>query len=113
MMETFIWAPEQTSAAEEVKFRVLSAKFGDGYEQSAGDGINTRESSWALTFFGRQDRIDAIKAFLDAHGGWRSFHWTPPGESAAIVVKCKAYSRPRGGGAVWRLSATFEQGFRP
>lgn len=112
-METFAWSPEQQNASEEVQFRVLSAKFGDGYEQNAGDGINTRESSWALTFFGRQDRIDAIKGFLDAHGGWRSFLWTPPGQATAIVVKCKAYSRPHGGAKAWRLSATFERGFRP
>lgn len=113
MMETFAWAPEQQNVAEEVQFRVLSAKFGDGYEQSAGDGLNARESTWSLTFFGRQDRIDAIKDFLDGHAGWRSFLWAPPGQSTAIVVTCKAYSRPHGGGEAWRLSATFERGFRP
>lgn len=113
MMETFAWAPEQQNVAEEVQFRVLSAKFGDGFEQTAGDGINTRESSWPLTFFGREERIKEIRDFLDSHAGWQSFLWTPPGESEAVVVKCKAYSRPHGGGEAWRLSATFERGFRP
>lgn len=113
MMETFTWSPEQQNVTEEVQFRVLSAKFGDGYEQSAGDGLNTKESTWPLTFFGTKERIDQIRAFLDGHEGWRAFLWTPPRETQAIAVKCKAYSRPHGGGDTWRLSATFERGFKP
>lgn len=66
-------------------FRTLDAQFGDGYSQSAADGINTEFQSWTISCRGliAPDCIVAtdiaeVMAFLDSHGGWKSFLWTPP-----------------------------------
>lgn len=54
------------SFAREVAPAVLTAKFGDGYEQRIPDGINTVRETISLTFSSRpKAEIDDIKAFLD------------------------------------------------
>ena len=48
------------------KHRVLTAKFGDGYEQRVLDGINTKDDSFSLSFNNRTaEDINLIAAFLD------------------------------------------------
>jgi phage-related protein len=49
------------------KFRILSAKFGDGYEQRLRDGINSKEEDISLSFNNRTPtEIYAIADYLDA-----------------------------------------------
>ncbi len=66
--ETFTWVPNKEPAGT-VSFRIKSAKFGDGYEQTAEDGINNKTQSWPLTFTGSKSRIKQIAEFLDRHKG--------------------------------------------
>lgn len=75
-MSTFTYAP--ANAALTVKPRVRSARFGDGYEQRVGDGINNAPRSFALTFTRPTAEADAILAFFEARGGSEAFDWTPP-----------------------------------
>ena len=58
--------------------RVLTAKFGDGYEQRAVDGINNLAETYTLTFKTRPKadidgkRIDAEGYVLHSeHGSWK------------------------------------------
>lgn len=81
-LEVFQWSPRRNPQAE-VKFRVLRAQFGDGYEQVVGDGINNRTESWPLSFFGSESEIRPIKDFLDRHGASRAFLWTAPLEQTS------------------------------
>lgn len=76
-LDVLIWDP-LVDAATKVKLRAITTKFGDGYRQDSGDGINNKESDWSLQFKGDASRIGAIRDFLDAHGGWQVFLWTPP-----------------------------------
>ena len=49
------------------KFRILSAKFGDGYEQRLRDGINAKEEEVSVSFNNRTPtEIYAIADYLDA-----------------------------------------------
>jgi len=62
------------------KPRVLKAKYGDGYEQRAGDGINTLEESWDLVWSNRTlAESNKILKFLEDQGGYSAFDWYPPG----------------------------------
>jgi len=111
MTTTFSWVPrvEPTGTAS---YRVLSAKFGDGYEQTSRDGINNKSQSWPLAFVGNAAKIGAIRDFLDARGGDQSFYWTPPLGTQGFY-KCKSHTvRPLGLGN-YELTATFEQSFQP
>lgn len=60
------FATPDKSFTRDVAPAVLTAKFGDGYEQRIPDGINTVRETISLTFTARpKAEIDDIKAFLD------------------------------------------------
>nr|DAH83230.1 MAG TPA: minor tail protein [Caudoviricetes sp.] len=107
---TFTWTPNNNLMATP-KFKTLSAKLGDGYEQSAGDGINARSSSWSLSFTGKQERIAQICQFLDEHAGWRSFYWTEPFGKQVLIKTPDGYSTKDLGADVYTLTVTFKEGF--
>ena len=59
--------------------RVLTASFGDGYEQRIADGINSLAETYSLSFATRpKAEIDDIVAFLDAKKGVLKFTLTLP-----------------------------------
>ncbi|WP_072669726.1 phage tail protein [Vibrio injensis] len=99
-------------ATGSTNFRVRSAKFGDGYTQSAGDGINNRQQSWPLSFTKRKAEAGAIKQFFDDHEGYKSFAWKPP-LSPIGLYKVEEYSLLPLGAGMYRISATFIEAFHP
>jgi len=108
--EVFIWSPSY-GARKAHKPRVLSAAFGDGYEQRAGDGINRNPERWDLQFATRTDmEADPIDAFLSARGGVESFYFYTPFERVGLFI-CREWSRDRTGPNLSVLSATFEEVF--
>jgi phage-related protein len=111
MTTTFAWKPDAKPTGTKT-FAVLTAKFGDGYEQTAADGINNVAQSWPLTFTGYRADLLPIMAFLDACAGWQSFSWTPPGGVQGLY-KCPTYDFKPGGRGVWQITATFKQSFQP
>ncbi len=111
MAEVFTWRPDFGPQGE-TQFRTLEAQFGDGYRQSAGDGINNSAQSWPLTFRGQGVRIAAIKLFLDNHKGYLPFEWTPPMGSAGLY-EAKSYTVVPVGVDYYTLTATFTQRFAP
>lgn len=109
MTDTFTWVPTRTGGAT-ANAAVRRAKFGDGYTQTAPDGLNARSRSYQLTFTGPQSRIEQIIAFLDAHVG-RSFYWQSP--RGLLLFQCDSHSEPFPTGMVHSITATFEQTFQP
>jgi len=79
------------------KPRVLTDKFGDGYEQRLADGINNIEQTFSLAFNNRtDDEIDDIVAFFDDKKGVASFDYTYPDTNASggettVKVVCDTY----------------------
>lgn len=92
------------------EFRVLSANFGDGYAQEAGDGLNTKESVynivWSLI---TNSEFNTITDFFDAHGGHTAFYYTLPGHDSAQKFKCKRYGETWSKGDNKGLTAVFER----
>lgn len=63
--------------------RVLVAQFGDGYDQTAPDGINASVDEWNVTYENlTSSERTTLWAALDAAGSWDVVTWTPPGDSA-------------------------------
>lgn len=108
-MSDFTWTPIYSPEMSNEP-RVLSANFGDGYEQRLGDGINTIKDIWNLTFRGTRTEIADILTFLKTKRGVASFTWTPNGE-AEVVVKCQKWSRTIVSANLATITATFEQVF--
>ncbi len=111
MAERFVWKASGQPTGT-VAFRRLTAQFGDGYRQVAGDGINNKVQSWPLTFSGSKQEMHAVMSFLDRHAGIASFLWTPP-KGAEGYYEAPTYSLNSVGGDVYTVSATFQQVFKP
>ena len=96
--------------------RVLTAQFGDGYRQTAPDGLNARRLVWRLRW-NRVTKVwaDQIVDFLNARQGSEIFEWTPPGEAVAKQFRCSTWTPPipRTGADVFDVRATFEEAFDP
>jgi len=90
--------------------RVKSAKFGDGYQQRVGDGININPQTWNLTFTDSDVNIDAIESFFELKSGIDSFTWTPQGASEIRVI-CKDWNRSYDTPDTDTIQCTFEQVF--
>ena len=102
--------------------RTIKTPFGDGYSQALGDGINTREDTWNLSARGQvassgacapigQD-VQAIKDFIDAHGGHRSFEWTDPNGQQGLW-RCDGYATTKESPTVHLVSFTFYRVYMP
>jgi len=92
--------------------RVRKAQFGDGYAQTAKDGLNANPRVFELAWPNLNTaQKDTIINFLRARGGSEAFYWTPPKEVTAIKVKATSWSTQTVQGPWWSLSARFEQVF--
>lgn len=107
-MDTFSWLPDENASPKKTP-RLLSCQFGDGYKQSAGDGINILLPPWSVSFSARTfAEIQAMDAFLEKQGGSTTFLWTPPGSSTAKKFRCEEWT-PSWGSTSASLTATFQQ----
>lgn len=114
MAEVFTWVPDDGPGGQK-EVRVKTLRFGDGYRQLIGDGLNTLEQTWPLTFNRTYAEVDAIESFLTARAMVpESFLWTPPGPSAVQgYYTCTSWRVSPRSGQNATLSATFEQAFFP
>lgn len=95
-----------------IKYRVLTAQFGDGYSQVAADGINNNIQSWPLTFAEKLTVVTAIKTFLDNLQGYQVFYWTPP-LGVQGLYRCSQIGVMAETGSNYTLTATFTEAFKP
>jgi phage-related protein len=109
-MATFTWRPSY-SAQGETTARVVTVKFGDGYQQRAGDGINTLPRTWSVQFKNFDRAVaDQIDAFLRARGGIEAFVWQPPLGTTSKWL-CGKWQLSSEGPYLASISATFEEVF--
>lgn len=110
-IETFTW-PTQPGDAPDINYRVRSSQFGDGYKQLVGDGPNNKQGSYPITYTGSRVKVQEIMAFFDRHAGAKAFKWTTPLGELGLFTCEKPVPMPVGGGQ-FKLTATFDQAFRP
>lgn len=110
--ETFPAHPVSTGSDTVTRVRVLEKQFGDGYAQRAADGLNSVSLRYRVQFNARPKAdVDAMNQFLTARAGHTAFLFTLPGEATARRWVCKEWTKTHDAGAVWSLSATFEEDF--
>lgn len=112
-MTTFTYTAD-FGAKVNIKPRVRTTAFGDGYEQRQANGINARADVWDLTFNRRSnDEAQAIMDFLGARAGVEAFDWTPPNESTAIRVVCREWNKSLERFNFNTVSAQFNRVYEP
>lgn len=113
-MADYIWTESAGTTCELVP-RVIDVQLGDGYVQSADDGLNPLQQMWDIVHTDVEEvLVDEIEAFVKPGMGRVAFDWVPLGETVAIKVRCKSYRKvqtERWG--FWNLSLRFEQWFGP
>jgi phage-related protein len=84
-----------TSSSSSIEPRIKMLRFGDGYIQRAGDGINLFPEKWDLNFTTRtNDEADAIEATLRSAAGG-TLLWTPTGTVTERKFICLSWRRVR------------------
>lgn len=78
-------APPQLGSSRELDERVLSADFGDGYEQVTTDGLNAFRRARSLSWNGvTQEQKEEIEAFYLSVGRSKAWWYTPAGASTPL-----------------------------
>lgn len=106
----FIWVPSYGSNLDQQP-RVLTTKFGDGYESRIDDGINNNLLTIKLTFEQRSlAEITAIIHFLTTRNGKESFIYThlQPYNIAKKYI-CRQWNDSQAFYGNYNLTATFEE----
>lgn len=110
----FIWTESSSTQLDEQP-RVRTSRFGDGYSQRIGDGLNRRPQMWSVRFSEVDNAIaDEIIAFLRACDGVEAFDYTPLWHTSALKFICPRWSRVQADKPQCSdITATFEQVFEP
>ena len=110
-MATFSYVPSYSSSLKQAP-KILEAKFGDGYEQVAYNGINYDPETWQLTFtnMAKADVDSIVSFFLTNNTATTPFDWTNP-NSVAGKYKCKEWNRTYNGYEHNNLTCVFEEVF--
>jgi phage-related protein len=117
MADTFTYPPSSGTSGTMMP-RVLRARFGDGYVQEAGDGINPLLRRWELTFepihatTATNPSLADLDAFFKAQAGYKKFLWTqlkPYDTEGPQYFVCTEWSFTYARGLQVGLRAVFEQ----
>jgi phage-related protein len=98
-----------------VKQDVLVAKFGDGYEQRVGRGINTKIDNFSVNINNRSAAtINEIAAFFDATPG-ENFEFTATDHDGDTVIKvvCDEYNITYVNDLYHSMSCKFRRVYEP
>jgi len=105
-MARWIW-PVAIDEPMQTTPRVRVARFGDGYEQRAADGLHTQLRTYSVRLAADHDLLDAAEQFLADRGGVEPFNWYDLKGRDGLWV-CRAWSR-RDHATGGELTAKFEE----
>lgn len=110
--KTYSWPLQnQHQGAVQTEVRVRSVTLGDGYEQVAEDGINTRRQTYSLQHISAVAEVTAIRTFL-LDGVVTAFYFTPPhGVQGLYRVVPDSITRTMISPTVSRIDATLRECF--
>lgn len=108
----FDWRPSYGTEAQDT-YKLRKAQLGDGYVQTAVDGINPCKETYPLVFENiTKEQADEIRIFLRAHAG-DSFMWETP-DGLLKRFRCDEGARFRfASGKIGTLTCTFVETFNP
>jgi len=110
MTDTFTWRVHATASGGGT-LNVAKVKFGDGYQQSAAQGLNVDSQEWEITISGNRVDLEVARDFIVDHAGV-SFYWTPP-MGVQGLYQCDDYKPVNIAGKYFTLSMKFYQVFAP
>lgn len=105
-LQTFNPPIPPSSLKKRPRLKLLKADFGDGYTQTARDGMNHNRTIIDLTWdVLAPAQARAIVSFFEQHGGDQAFLYN------GTRFTCEVWDDTTGRGGLHSLTATFEQSF--
>jgi phage-related protein len=110
MADGSVWRwPVTLGSSQTVDLSPLEVRFGEGYAQRVKQPNAARKRTFEVRCERRPvSEIQAMKAFLDSHGGADSFDFVERDSGQPYRVVCKGYTIAYSGHVYGDLSATFE-----
>lgn len=108
-VKTFNWMTEREMDTT-ITYRVIETKFGDGYTQTATEGINTKDQQYAIRVNAKSKVASEIMDFFDEHQGYKAFLWKPPLGKLALY-RCVDPTPKAQGGDLWLITGTFVKSY--
>ena len=95
------------------KANVLKNNFGDGYSQTAANGINSVSATLNLEWscLSLNDKISLCEDFFALLAGSTPFYYTPYGTFTGLLWKCVQWGAIPLSKDLFRVTATLEQSF--
>jgi phage-related protein len=91
-------------------YKIIEVKYGNGYAQRAGDGINPIQGSWNVEWgVLSAGELGTIVTAFDTARGVDYFTWTPPGDASSKKWVVKQHSRTPLSGDQYSVAATLEE----
>lgn len=103
------------SSKPKVVFNVVSADFGDGYDQTVAKGLNSKKSNWTILWDGlNQTQFDTVVSVLDTCKGADYLVWTDFLTRTSLKFICQDYEPEQKSGVYgkYAISATLKQVYR-
>ena len=95
-----------------VSFSQISAKFGDGYEQVAPNGINNTIDTWDITWGALSTtEFQTVITALKSVGTWGIITWTPCDETVQKKFRITGDITRTREGTFYKVSCTLKQVF--
>ena len=76
-MKTFRWKVKPDMEVNSQP-SVREVRFGDGYSQRMAAGLNADLKTYSVTLSVPREEATVLESFLEEHGCWKAFLWTPP-----------------------------------
>ena len=111
-MSSFPNVPPDSATVCNVSCRVLSAAFGDGYEQVAADGINSVREEMVVEWTNISvSDYESIVQYLESKAGHTPFSWAPPDTATPKQWTCRQWQKKRTSPVTYQITARFVQSF--
>jgi phage-related protein len=100
------------SSENTTSFKIIEAKYGNGYGQRARDGLNSNVGSWTIDYEHLlAGEYAVVIAAFDAAASVDYFTWQAPTDVVSKKWIVKEYTRRASSGDLYSISATLEQVF--
>lgn len=94
------------------ELKLLKSEFGDGYTQTARDGLNHKRDVLEIQWdYLTAEQADQIIAFFEAHGGDTPFLYIPPAKAQPVRFTCADWEETYNVRTLRSVKATFRQDF--
>lgn len=105
--------PPSPGTEDKPEFKLLESEFGDGYTQSAPEGLNHIRRVLTLTWdLLLPAQSAAMMTFIRNRKGTDPFYYTPSDETDPVLWTCKDPRDKRLDNGFRSFSATFRQSFQ-